>query len=48
VRKRGKRTAHSFFMDLMSSKEGKTRGFFDLRVRNGPKKESALAAAVYF
>jgi len=37
--KRGKRTSHSFFIDLTSPKKGKTRGFSYLRARNGPKKQ---------
>lgn len=42
--KNGSSLLHSF----TSLKEGKNSGIFDLRARNGPKKESALATVVYF
>jgi len=46
--KRGKIIAHSTFVDLMSSKEGKNLRIFSiLRVRNGPKKASSLVATIY-
>jgi len=48
-RKRGKGTAHSFFVDLTSPKKGKNSGdFLILRARNGPKKASALVATIDF
>ena len=44
--KRVKITAHSFFVDFTSPKNGKTWGFSNLRERNSPKKESAHLVVV--
>lgn len=47
--KRGKSTAHSFFIYLTSPKKGKKSGIFPiLRARNGPKKATAMVAVVDF